>query len=89
MRSEGVASLDQWGPFVPDLRPGERVARLRCLRAVVHLTCGPRGDDLVDKLRRAEMLIVAPETVLATLARLDPLDRRRVLASYAAINRPA
>ncbi|GJE77236.1 hypothetical protein [Methylorubrum suomiense] len=83
-----IPAADQWGPFALDLRPGERMARLRCLRAVVHLTCGPRGDDLSDKLRRAEVSTVGPVVVLAALNALDPLDRRRVLASYAAINRP-
>lgn len=84
-----IPPADQWGPFALDLRPGERIARYRCLRAIVHLTCGPRGDDLSDKLRRAEMLNVGPAVVLAALNALAPLDRRRVLASYAAINRPA
>lgn len=83
-----IPAADQWGPFALDLRPSERIARLRCLRAVVHLTCGPRGDDLSDRLRRAEMLSVSSESVLASLNALEPLDRRRVLASYAAINRP-
>lgn len=83
-----ISAADQWGPFALDLRPSERMARLRCLRAIVHMTCGPRGDDLSDTLRRAEAQTLPPAAALAALNALEPLDRRRVLASYAAINRP-
>ena len=82
-------SIEQWGPFALDLDPAERVARLRCLRAIVHLTCGGRADALSCELRRAESGRVALVYALAALNDLDPLDRRRVWASYAAINRPA
>ena len=38
-----IASSEAWGPFRSDLDPAERIARLRCLRAVVHLsTCHTR-----------------------------------------------
>lgn len=84
-----IAPADAWGPFRPDLDEAERRARLRCLRAVVHLSTGRRGDELADHLRRAEQDPAALPLALAALERLAGLDRRHVLASYAALNRNA
>ena len=84
-----IAARDAWGPFRPDLAEAERRARLRCLRAVVHLSTGPRGADLADLLRRAESDPSALPAAIDALDRLAGLDRRHVLASYAALNRPA
>ena len=84
-----IPAADRWGPFRPDLDPAERKACLRCLRAIVHLSTGPRGQALTDLLLRAERddALLAP--ALSALASLDALDKRRVWASYAALNRPA
>ncbi|MCJ2132691.1 hypothetical protein MKK69_01170 [Methylobacterium sp. J-026] len=84
-----IPAADSWGPFAVDLDLAERRARLRCLRAIVHLSTGPRGQALTDLLRRAEQDagLLAPS--LSALTALDPLDKRRVWASYAALNRPA
>lgn len=84
-----IRPCDAWGPFRPDIDPAERSARLRCLRAVVSLTTGSRGAGLADLLRRAEREPATLEPALAALNRLAALDRRHVLASYAALNRPA
>lgn len=84
-----IPAADTWGPFRPNLDPAERKARLRCLRAVAHLTTGPRVQDLVDLLAQAEREPAAIEPALRALNRLAALDRRHVLASYAALNRPA
>lgn len=84
-----LPAADRWGPFRPDLDPAERMARLRCLRAVVHLSTGPRGHILTDLLLRAEQDAALLAPALAALSDLDPLDRRRVWASYATLNRPA
>ncbi|MCJ2068387.1 hypothetical protein MKK75_06110 [Methylobacterium sp. J-030] len=84
-----IPAAEAWGPFRPDLDPAERIARLRCLRAVVHLSTGPRGQALTDLLRRAEQDPALLPPALAALSGLDPLDKRRVWASYAALNRPA
>jgi hypothetical protein len=84
-----IPAADRWGPFRPDLDEAERRARLRCLRAVVHLSTGPRGADLADLLRRTENDPAAIPAALHALDRLAGLDRRHVLASYAALNRPA
>lgn len=84
-----IPASDHWGPFHPDLDEAERRARLRCLRAVVHLSTGSRGADLVALLRQAERDATALEPALHALDRLAGLDRRHVLASYAALNRSA
>ena len=79
---------DTWGPFALNIEPGERIARLRCLTAIAHLSCGPRSVEIVASLRAAEAdLAVLPEA-LAALNRLTPLDRRRIWASYAALTAP-
>jgi hypothetical protein len=84
-----IPARDAWGPFRPDLDEAERRARLRCLRAVVHLSTGPRGADLADLLRQAENDPAVIPAAIHALDRLAGLDRRHVLASYAALNRPA
>lgn len=84
-----IPAADAWGPFARDLDPAERRARLRCLRAVVHLSTGPRGAELAEHLRHAERDPAALPLALAALNRLAGLNRRHVLASYAALNRPA
>lgn len=78
-----------WGPFALDIDPCERRARLRSLRAVARMRLGPRGDFLDEALRCAEIGAVSHETLHNVLARLPSLDFRRVLASYAALTRPA
>ena len=84
-----IPAADAWGPFRPDIDPAERKARLRCLRDVVHLSAGPRGQVLADFLLRAEQHAALLPPALSALAALDPLDKRRVWASYAALNRSA
>lgn len=84
-----IPAADTWGPFRPDLDPAERRALLRCLRAVVHLSTGPRGQALAELLLSAETDVALLEPALSALADLDQLDKRRVWASYATLNRPA
>ena len=84
-----IAARDARGPCRPNIDDAERRPRLRCLRAVVHLSTGPRGQVLADLLLRAEQDDDLLPPALSALANLDPLDKRRVLASYAALNRPA
>lgn len=84
-----IPASDAWGPFRPDLDEAERRARLRCLRAVVHLSTGPRGDAVSHLLLRAERDHELLEPALSALAGLDTLDKRRVWASYLALNKPA
>lgn len=81
-----ITPIDAWGPFAAALEPGERRARLRCLRACVRLLCGPRGRGAENALRAAEAVSAPDPDALTALLRLEPCDRRRVLASYAAIS---
>lgn len=83
-----ILSVDRWGPFADDLDGAERTARLRTLQAVVHLLIGPRGAGLTQLLRDAERDQIRLPDALKGLNALAPLDRRRVLGSYAAITRP-
>lgn len=83
-----IAPADAWGPFAADIDPAERRARCRCLRAIVHLSTGRRGDELAEHLRRSEQDLDALPLAAAALNRLAGLDRRHVLASYAVLNRP-
>ncbi|SDO59195.1 hypothetical protein SAMN05216360_1298 [Methylobacterium phyllostachyos] len=84
-----IASNEAWGPFRPDIDPGERKARLRCLRAIVHLSTGPRGQALAELLLQAERDDALLPPALAALSSLDAIDKRRVWASYLALNRSA
>lgn len=83
-----IPGCDAWGPFARDLDHSERAARLRALRAIVHLTTGRRGDALADLLHQAEREPDALPRAVVALNRLASLDRRRVCASYAALIRP-
>ncbi|MCJ2092209.1 hypothetical protein MKK67_06820 [Methylobacterium sp. J-072] len=83
-----IPAVDRWGPFADRIEPGERIARARTLRAIAHITCGPRGVELVALLRVAEADEAALSDALAALNRLASLDRRKVLTTYAVLNRP-
>lgn len=84
-----IAPADAWKPFDPRIDQAEQRARLRCLRAIVHLSCGPRGELLALELQRAETDPDALHRASVALERLAGLDRRHVLASYARLHRPA
>ena len=84
-----IAPADQFGPWMPGLDAAEYRARLRCLRAVVRLSTGPRGEDLAGLLWRAEREPAALAPALTALDRLAPIDRRHVLASFASLHRSA
>src|SRR6478672_496919 len=77
-----IRPCDAWGPFDPSIADAERIARLRCLRTIVHLLTGYRGHRLKDALWRAETNPTALVEALAELHALEPLDMRRVLASF-------
>ncbi|CAA2161169.1 hypothetical protein MBRA_06329 [Methylobacterium brachiatum] len=79
-----IPAADRFGPFADSLDPAERLARLRSMRAIVHLTTGPRGDDLARELRLAEQDLAHLPAAVAALA---ALDRRHVLASFARLLR--
>lgn len=84
-----IPTADRWGPFTPDLDAAERIARCRSLRAIVHLTTGPRGETAARLLQLAER---DPETLhqaARALNAMAPIDKRQVWASYAHLSRPA
>ncbi|TGD94905.1 hypothetical protein [Methylobacterium nonmethylotrophicum] len=83
-----LPSSDRFGPWADGLSTAERQARLRCMRGLVHLIAGPRGQRLADTLARAEVDEDALRQSVDELGRLTPVDRRRVLASFAALHRP-
>lgn len=74
---------DQWGPFAPGIDQAERRARLRSLRALSRVFCGPRAADLYRLLAEAETNPDALEPASVEINRLPPLDRRQILASFA------
>jgi hypothetical protein len=76
----GFAPADQFGPWALDLGPIE-------LR--VRLLIGPRGTDLCRLLAQTETDPAATGLALCALDALAVTDRRQILASYAALNRPA
>ena len=84
-----MTPADQFGSWAPNLDTVERVARLRSMRAIVRLSCGPRGEAFADLLRRAERDPAALEPAAKALNRLAGLDRRHVLTCFAALHRTA
>lgn len=84
-----MTEIDRWGPFSPGITDCERIARLRSLRAIVRLLLGPRGDVLARAVQCAEDGAVSLDALHRALSRLPSLDRRKVLASYAALTKPA
>ncbi|AWB26203.1 hypothetical protein DA075_35635 (plasmid) [Methylobacterium currus] len=82
-----IAPCDQFGPWRPDITDAERLARLRSLRAIAHLTLGPRGEAFAVALRLSERDPDQLPVALRALDALAPLDRRQVLASFASLHR--
>lgn len=89
MLRQTIAPADQWGPFASEVDASERIAQLRALRAIVHLTAGPRGYALAQALRLSERDPDHLPAALGALAALAPIDRRHVLASFARLHRTA
>jgi hypothetical protein len=56
------------------------------LRTITRLLTGQRGIVLAERLREAETDDSALAPALAALDALEPVDRRRILASYAALS---
>ena len=80
---------DKWGPFADGIEAAEQRARLRGLRALARVLCGPRAADLCRLLAAAENDPAALEQASHALNGLAGRDRRHVLASYAALHRSA
>jgi hypothetical protein len=77
-----------FGPWRDDIGEAERLARLREMRVLAYLLA-PKSP-LVVALKAAETGDQAAlDAALAELDRLPALARRRILATYAALSRPA
>jgi hypothetical protein len=77
-----------FGPWRYDIGEAERLARLREMRVLAYLLA-PKSP-LVAALKTAETGDQAVlDAALAELDRLPALARRRILATYAALSRPA
>jgi hypothetical protein len=74
-----IASADQFGAWALGLGPAELRARL---------LIDQRGADLCRLLARAETNPATMEPAFRALDALPATDRRQILASYAALNRP-
>ncbi len=83
-----LPSSDRFGHGPNGLTDVERTARLRSLRAIVRLLCGPPRQAHDTCLEQAETDTDAPRPLRRRLGRLAPIDRRQVLASFAAMHRP-
>lgn len=81
-------SAPQWGPFKHDLDPAERLASMRCLRALCRLLVHP-DHSIHVLLTHAERDPAAMPVAAAAFDALPSLPRRRVLATFAALHRGA
>ena len=84
-----MKSSDRWGPFAPGLDVCELRARLRSLRAIVRLLLGRDGDAIDRMLHCAESGNANLDAVVAAINRLPTIPLRKILATYAALTRPA
>ncbi|MCJ2065745.1 hypothetical protein MKK63_24015 [Methylobacterium sp. J-088] len=84
-----IAPANQFGPWSLGIDAAEQRARLRALRQTARLLVGPRAADLCRLLAQAETDPAALEPACRALDALASTDRRRVLASYAALARAA
>jgi hypothetical protein len=72
-----------FGPWVTELDPAERIARIRAIRALAGVFCH-RFPSSGEALLRAEAEPAALEEALRLLDELPALNRRRLLASCTA-----
>ena len=75
-----------FGPWEGHLDPGERVARLRALRALACIYA--RYPDFIIALAKAENDPAELDRAGQLLDRLPALGRRRLLSVYARVARP-
>jgi len=83
-----MSSIDAWGPWAPGLSACETVARLRCLRALVHVLVGPRGGLVCAYLEQSEVDPTFAPHALAEFNTMGSRDLRSVVASYGALTCP-
>jgi hypothetical protein len=76
-----------FGPWSPDIDPTERVAEFRSLASLAALLVGS-NNPLVAALRLAEQDGAAVGRALELLDGLPALTRRRLLATFGAVQYP-
>ena len=74
-----------WGPAIDNISNTERVARCRCLRALLHVLAGPAGRDASAALMAAERDPAAALAAVTAVEALPTLTMRRVLSTYSAV----
>ena len=86
-----MSAGEPFGPFRPECDPVERIAQLRVLRTLVHgyLWTVEEGPRIEEALRTAEKDANAIETALHLFDMLPTLVKRRILATFAYLHRPA
>ena len=67
-----------------EINTGERLARLRSLRALVHVLAGGAGSRVEDAIAAAETDVTLLPAADAALDTLPTITSRRVLATFAA-----
>lgn len=76
-----------FGPWAPGIPEGERLARVREMRALASLICG-YDHPLVTALHAAQDDLDAAARAQLLFDNLPALRLRRLLASYAELHRP-
>jgi hypothetical protein len=76
---------EPFGPWRADLDPTERRCRWRALTALALVYAGP-DSQLAAAARAAEQDEMAAERAWRELLRLPPLQRRRLLSAWGAMN---
>lgn len=79
-----------YGPFMPNVAAGDRCTQLAELRALVKVLAGPYGEAARGALTAALKSPTDPAALTHAQAEIDQLPsrpRRRVLASFAALQR--
>jgi hypothetical protein len=75
----------RFGPWASDIDPIERRCRWRAFAALALVYAGT-DSALAIATREAEKIPAAAETAWAALLALPPLQRRRLLSVYGALN---
>jgi hypothetical protein len=80
--------MSNFGPWVRDISPAERLARLRSMRALALVHCRSHRES-INTLHMAETLADALPRAFDQLECLPALRRRHLLAAYSQlIGRP-
>jgi hypothetical protein len=82
-----TAIPEAWGPWAPNLPEPERIGRLRSLQTLVRVFAGP-DHPFAAALANAETDPAAAAAAWTALNTVPAVPRRKILATFAAVNRP-